>query len=456
MAIELEIARLSKILVDAEGIHFEEAQQRLRALTLEIVVGDGVVSSAAHAAVLTAVSLGRRTFLGGVRVLGDLDQNLNSVLPIEAMTLRSAVNKLGVSDFPGEPRHRILIGASKVRSRAIATHWDGWTAGVHDPCAPQKSGDGSNPLAGIVAGAMAVGHAFNRVRGVEAVLPVDFSIWGLPDPPAFHEVFLPSSLWLVGLGNLGQAFVWALASLPYAEPAKVDIVLQDADRIDPENWGTSVLVQDGNYGMLKTFLAEQWLARSGFRIRRIDRNMLASDQVRDDEPRLALWGLDRIAVRRELDGVGFDAIVDAGLGRKANDFDMFRVTVFHGGRSLESYFAGMGDPGPALVPDMVAYQALAAVDPCGAAKIAGASVAVPHVSAIAACVAIARSIALTSNISFPVSTAQRIGDGQPRRMIPAERADARRLSHAGRPLMTVLPPLERPAGQALVEPSVDC
>lgn len=43
MAIELEIARLSKILVDAEGIHFEEAQQRLRALTLEIVVGDGVV-----------------------------------------------------------------------------------------------------------------------------------------------------------------------------------------------------------------------------------------------------------------------------------------------------------------------------------------------------------------------------------------------------------------------------
>ena len=42
--------------------------------------------------------------------------------------------------------------------------------------------------------------------------------------------FLPSRLWLIGLGNLGQAFAWALAVLPYGDRRDVQIVLQDFDR----------------------------------------------------------------------------------------------------------------------------------------------------------------------------------------------------------------------------------
>ena len=33
---------------------------------------------------------------------------------------------------------------------------------------------------------------------------------------------LPSRLWIIGLGNLGQAFLWALALLPYEDTAAVD------------------------------------------------------------------------------------------------------------------------------------------------------------------------------------------------------------------------------------------
>ena len=60
MALEREIARLSKILVDSTGISFDEAQARLRALTLEIVIGSDAGSPAAHAAALTAVSTAER------------------------------------------------------------------------------------------------------------------------------------------------------------------------------------------------------------------------------------------------------------------------------------------------------------------------------------------------------------------------------------------------------------
>jgi len=87
MALNRQIARLAKILVDSEGILFDEAQARLKSLTLEVVVGDDTLSPAAHAAVLTVVSVGHRTFLGGVRVRGRLDQPLNTALPLLAKTL---------------------------------------------------------------------------------------------------------------------------------------------------------------------------------------------------------------------------------------------------------------------------------------------------------------------------------------------------------------------------------
>jgi hypothetical protein len=39
--------------------------------------------------------------------------------------------------------------------------------------------------------------------------------------PRLREVFLPAGLWLVGLGNLGQAYLWSLTLLPYAHPDEV-------------------------------------------------------------------------------------------------------------------------------------------------------------------------------------------------------------------------------------------
>ena len=53
--------------------------------------------------------------------------------------------------------------------------------------------------------------------------------------------YLPSRLWLIGLGNLGQAYAWLLAWLPYRDPGEVELVLQDFDRIAVSNDSTSLL-----------------------------------------------------------------------------------------------------------------------------------------------------------------------------------------------------------------------
>lgn len=83
MALDRQTARLSKILVDSEGTTFDQAKARLRALILEIVVGRDATPLAAHVAILTAVSVGSRTFVGGVRLLGATDLALNSARPVD-------------------------------------------------------------------------------------------------------------------------------------------------------------------------------------------------------------------------------------------------------------------------------------------------------------------------------------------------------------------------------------
>ena len=134
--------------------------------------------------------------------------------------------------------------------------------------------------------------------------------------------------------------------------------------------------------------------------------------------------------------VGFDCIVDAGLGRTAADFDRYRVTVFDHARPIDTHFATMTDePADDRIVDGRAYQELEAeIGRCGAAEIAGASVAAPYVSAIAATVAIARAIALASGCPCPSSEVRRISSTAPR---PAARPiafDARGVMHAGRPV----------------------
>lgn len=440
MALDLHIARLARILVDSEGITFDEAQARLRALTLEIVVGSDATSQAAHAAVMTAISVGRRTFLGGVRVVGALDQPLVTALPIPVPSLREAVEMLGGEILETPASRRIVVGTAGPQDGgwSVNAWWDGWRAGTAGPGKGARM-VGDNPLAGIAAGALSVGAAFDAVREARSDVDTETNLWpevaGGSEAPDFHEVFLPSSIWLVGIGNLGQAFLWALAALPYANPGDVSLVLQDRDHVSPENWATSVLVGDHNYGLLKTKVAEHWAMAKGFDVRRIDRRLVAADRLDDGDPRIALSGLDKIRPRKDLAQVGFDCVIDAGLGRTAKSFDTYRVTVFDNQRTIAAHFEDQDDPRVEdVIPDGDAYQRLVTeIGRCGTAEVAGAAVAAPYVSAVAATVAVSRLIAVTSGVQCPQNEVGKLSSGKPARIAPHIQVDARGSGHAGRP-----------------------
>jgi hypothetical protein len=152
-------------------------------------------------------------------------------------------------------------------------------------------------------------------------------------------------------------------------------------------------------------------------------------------PRVAVSGVDKIESRKLMAAVGFNCIVDMGLGRTTSDFDRYRVTVFDHTRPIHKHFAGQTDqPVDESILDDAAYQRLEAeLGRCGAAEVAGASIAVPYVSAIASVIAVSRLIAVSSGWECPSNEVGRISILNACKLAPPAKIKARGVCHAGNP-----------------------
>ena len=412
--IDSETARIRAVLVNSGRCSFDEADRIIDASCLTIELTEEAVGSAAgQAAFLTAVATGARCF-GTVEVRGALEEPLRVRLPLEPQrnTLGDCARMLGArSTTESDPERVLVIGTPRDdnRNARVQAYWDGWIAGTAPAGTPAPSGRGDCVLAGVAAGALGVGQAFLAAQGnVRAGRTRnELSLWS-PDARAPREAIpgpdmaschMPTAFWLIGLGNLGQAYLWSLAFLPYPEPERVLLFLQDDDHVRRENWGTSILVRRGAYGDLKTRMAEDWALRRGFHVRRIDRQLDEHLRRMPGEPALALAGLDGMPARRLLGKPGFEFVVDGGLGATAADYSKFRLNVFDSNADPAAHFNGVDEDtsqGVERLMELPAYQALArATDELGCGKartLAGKSVAVPFVSAVTGALAIAQTI----------------------------------------------------------------
>src|SRR5690606_25351713 len=99
----------------------------------------------------------------------------------------------------------------------------------------------------------------------------------------------------------------------------------DVDVITPSTPSTSILSSNDLVGQMKTRAMAAWAERRGFSTRLHERVFAADFRRQDDEPAVLLCGLDNALGRRALDQVGFDFIVEAGLGRGHRDFRTLRL-----------------------------------------------------------------------------------------------------------------------------------
>ncbi len=408
-----ELHRHLKLALDTgETASLEEAQRLFDSYRLGVVVGSSVVHSATmQAAVLTAVNTGRRSFLGGVCVEGTLDVPL--LVPWgRCRTLGEAVVDLQgvVADCaPGVPR--IVIGGESLSpvdaEFAVRATFDGWCGGVtpldHGLRLPERQ---ECVPAGVLAGALGVSEAFQFIRGDSAVAgrrDVGLSLWQ-PDKdinwlasgelgPELER--LPSSAWLIGLGHLGQAFLWTLGLLPYRFPEEVSLVLQDFDELVEANDSTSLLTTRAKLGMKKTRAMALWCESRGFRISIVERRFANDFRVSGDEPRVALCGVDNAAARADLEDVGFDRVIEAGLGAGTQEYLAFQVHTLPAQRPARHRWGAQGHQlDEDAVEDRPAYRALAqyGLDDCGITTLAGRTVGASFVGAVTAAVVVAEFI----------------------------------------------------------------
>lgn len=400
--------RLMKMVLDSgEASTVAEAEARFRGYRLAVSIDLPAAEDYVHqAALLTIVTLAKRVFLGGVVVDGALDVKLLVGIEPTATTLREAVLALGGScgalpaDLP-----LVTVGGTATpgtqRLFHVRTACGGWRGGVLPAAHTREIAAGpSNVLTAMAAAGFAVSEAFQHVSGATTAgkRVMGLSLWRLDEPDWLaHDAsepevrHLPSRLWLIGLGHLGQAYLWALALLPYDEGRGVSCVLQDIDIVTPSTESTSICTDASMIGMKKTRAMAAWGEVRGIRTSLQERLFKDDFQRQPDEPSIALCGLDNQLGRRALDQVGFDVVVEAGLGSGHRDFQTIRLHTLPGRRSASDLWKGHGSPASAAIEDKPAYAALrqSGLDQCGVTLLAGKAVGAPFVGTVAASLVLA-------------------------------------------------------------------
>lgn len=405
------VHRLAKLFMDTgEAYTYKDALRKLQEKCLAIIVGPQIADSPTlQASLLTAINTGRRCFLGGVEVSGSLNVPLRLAWP-RSDTLADAVAYLkgrwvekAKSGIP-----RILIGNVPQQEQngpfCVRTACDGWRGGV----LPQDT-SWSLPLSleftpsGVLAGAIAVSEAFQYVRGGNPYAgrrAIGLSLWEPEQSGSWLDCqagpalrVLPAKAWLIGLGHLGQAYLWVLGFLPYIHPEDVDLVLQDVDQLSESNDSTSLLTDLSMVGTKKTRAMAAWCDAMGFRSRIVEREFADGFHIADEEPHVALCGVDNPQARAALEDVGFDRVLEAGLGSGASDFLCFQTHSFPAPRKPREIWGVREETQQRseLAPLPPAYQTtgLTEMEGCGLTQLAGRSVGSSFVGAVASTLVIA-------------------------------------------------------------------
>ena len=398
--------RTVKIALDTgEASSIEHAERIFSGYQLQIVVGPDVAQNPVmQAALLTSVNCASRTFLGGVTVVGGAGP-LRVTLP-GGLDLPDAVVGLGGVRTEAVDPHAptLVIGAveASLEPLAIRATFDGWCGGVTPVGSPDRPAErGTFTPAGVLAGALGVSEIFQRVRGGTPMAcrrSVGLDLWRprrywLSGDSTPELDRLPSSVWLVGLGHLGQAYLWVLGLLPYGNQA-IELVLQDTDVVAHSTLSTSLLTRPTHVGERKTRALARWAEARGFKTSIIERTFAADFRIQARDPAVALIGVDNGLARQAVEEVGFERVIEAGLGRGPQDFLGFDVHTFPASKLAREVW--QGGASSEINIDHPAYAALlsASKDRCGTLRLAGRSIGAPFVGATAAALVIGELLRL--------------------------------------------------------------
>lgn len=414
-----ELHRLVKLLADEGDVAtLEEADRRFTAFGLVVDVGsDGVFDEDRQIMALTVLNCAARSFRGNVVLRGRSDVPL-TVRGFEGTTLETFLRTLApIRPMAAATWPTVAVGQNLPNGpRVIVPKASGWAFGLGGSEGWEEP---PTVAASVAAAGLAVSEAFSLMRhdnpyAGHRVLRVDLAdaVWrpGTGQQPVTEHV---PPLWLVGLGHLGQAYSWALGFL---DSVGSELVLQDNDETTVSTLSTSLLSFVADLGRSKTAVVADWLRSRGWSVRTVNQRFDHHQRVKPGDPNIALFGVDNASARRPLEGAGFRAVVDLGLGAGRNDFRAIRLRSFPGASAAAEIWAA---DQTAMAVQAPAYEALlhSHADACGVAMLASRAVGAPFVGCVAAAFALAA--AMSASAGRPVASLVDLNLRDPQRMVRA-------------------------------------
>lgn len=409
-----EFSRLDKLFTDRDAMSPSESFSRRARRGIDVLVGSDITSSyGLQLALLTAINLGAKCF-ANARAHAPRDVwSAPCLVPVaRAATLGDAVLELGgtpeVSRVTRSDQPYLLLGDAFPEGTAIRLTYDGWLLSVGPAReVPRLTERAFCPLASIGGAALALSEIFLEFAGIDIGASrrvLGLSLWrpdsiGRPDATGEPIPELPEAIATFGLGHLGQAYLWAIAALPYSARERVSLLLCDDDRVAKANIETGALLRPGPLGELKSRMAAKWLEDRGFSTKLLERRIDANFRRTEQEPVVALSGFDNNDARQCLASACFERIFDSGLGGEAHNFDTIAYHSWPNPRQASDLWITESPEQASsrkmrteeLAERNAAYHDLSA-DDCGRLLFAGESIAVPFVGAFASCVVLAELI----------------------------------------------------------------
>ncbi len=407
MNLSIEDDRLAQLLMRGDGhVGYDEARRRLDHAALVLTADAATGAPWIQAALFTAAECGVRMFPGGVYLGSDFGDT-TVVGQFGRWPVRRHLELAGCRTTAA-PAHAVAlhVGTGRRRMQRGALCWaDGWAGlvGIEAPADPPRSG---NEIGGVIAAAMGIGEVFRSVVLGDKLACRRFSRLsalspGCEDATGIDLDYLPAAYWLLGLGNLGQAALWTIGLLPYADPGMVSLFLQDADKSEVGNLAVQLLTKPDWLGRKKARNAASWAEARGFGTTVIESRFVDGTKRSADEPGLAIVGVDNLAARRAAAGSNFDLVLDAGLGATPSEIFDIRLHGFPGRRSPEQAWPQQDDHLEVpLVPALQELVDAGRIDRCGALMIAGRSLGVPSTAVVAAAIQVAQACRAVGDGTF--------------------------------------------------------
>jgi molybdopterin/thiamine biosynthesis adenylyltransferase len=138
---------------------------------------------------------------------------------------------------------------------------------------------------------------------------------------------MPRKIWTLGLGHLGQAYLWTLSLMPFRDAAEVLFLLQDDDTVETENIGSQVLCDMSNIGFPKTRACLQFLEGLNFKTQVIEKRFLPGNSEEEwikSFPFL-LNGVDNAQARRSINKSYHKLFLDGATNGRSSLFDSFTL-----------------------------------------------------------------------------------------------------------------------------------